>query len=133
MADQEFRPGQQHPEPWRGDLNPDATAGQNRGTGSHLAEGSARTAYEARQVHRHLERFRDDVLRQIPVLAPGTRLKQGATYVDLQDAECREFTATGDMEAGRDNWYVPKQEVDHELWNHLIGVTNPERLGTGNT
>ena len=31
--------------------------------------------------------------------------------------------------AGPANWYVPKTEVDYQLWNRLIGVHNPERLG----
>jgi len=25
----------------------------------------------------------------------------------------------GSMEAGSDNWYVPKTEVDYQLWNRL--------------
>jgi hypothetical protein len=33
------------------------------------------------------------------------------------------------MEAGPENWYVPKSEIDYQLWNLLIGVDNPERLG----
>lgn len=132
MANPDVRPGEQHPQPWRNDLNPDAIAGQNRGVASHVAEYDTRTAYDAKNIHQHLSRLRDDVLQQIPVLAPGTRLKQGATYIDLQDPLCHEFTATGDMEAERGNWYVAKNEVDYQLWNLLIGVENPERLGTGN-
>ena len=62
------------------------------------------------------------------MVAEGTRLEQGATYVDLHDPHRREFTATGDMTAGPDNWYVPKDAVDHQLWNRLIGIENPERL-----
>ena len=57
-----------------------------------------------------------------------TRLDQGGTYIDLRDAERREFTATADMTAGDDNWYVPKHDVDYELWNRLIGISNPDRL-----
>jgi hypothetical protein len=34
---------------------------------------------------------------------PGTRLAQGAVYVDLQDQMLREFTATGDTTAGTNN------------------------------
>ena len=59
----------------------------------------------------------------------GSRLEQGATYVDLQDPQLREIKAMGNMEAGPNNWYVPKSEVDYQLWNRLIGITNPERLG----
>ena len=69
-----------------------------------------------------------DALKQIPVLWAGARLEQGATYIDLRDPRRREFTATGDMSAGDDNWYVPKDAVDYELWNRLIGISNPERL-----
>ena len=72
----------------------------------------------------------DDALKQIPILWPDARLEQGATYIDLRDPRRREFTATGDMSAGEDNWYVPKDAVDYELWNRLIGITNPERLYT---
>jgi hypothetical protein len=59
----------------------------------------------------------------------GERLAQGAVYVDLNDPQLREITATGDMSAGEYQWYVPKREVDYQLWNRLIGITNPERHG----
>jgi hypothetical protein len=124
-----MQPGEQHPDEWRGDLNPNRLAGQNTGPDSAADEKSARTAHELKDVHRRLSGFSDDLLKQIPVLAPGTRLEQGATYVDLNDPDTREFTATGDMEAGPTNRYVPKSEVDYQLWNRLIGVDNPERVG----
>ena len=41
----------------------------------------------------------------------------------------QEFTALGSMEAGTDDWYVAKDAVDYQLWNRLIGIENPERLG----
>jgi hypothetical protein len=119
-----FRPGEQHPERWREDLNPERMSGQNVG----ISEQHARSAYDLKEAHRMLEGITDDGLKQIPVLWPGTRLEQGATYIDLRDPERREFTATGDMVAGRDNWYVPKDGVDYQLWNRLIGIDNPERL-----
>ncbi|HVG00957.1 MAG TPA: hypothetical protein VND68_14045 [Chloroflexia bacterium] len=59
----------------------------------------------------------------------GSRLEQNATYIDLRTHDREEFTARGDMEAGPENWYVPKTEVDYQLWNRLIGVRNPERTG----
>ncbi len=129
MPDKEFRPDLKHPEPWQADLNPDALAGQNIGMLGPRPAEDARTAYDLKGLHRRLEGFRDDELKQIPVLAPGSRLEQGATYVDLRADDCHEFKALGGMEAGRDNWYVPKDQVDYQLWNRLIGVQNPERLG----
>ena len=79
-------------------------------------------------MHRLLEGITDDGLKQIPVLWDGTRLEQGATYIDLRDPQRREFRATGDMVATPEHWYVPKDAVDYELWNRLVGVSNPERL-----
>jgi hypothetical protein len=129
MPDKLPCPGEQHPEPWRSDLNPNAMAGQNVGVAGPHPELDARTAYDLKDLHRRLSEFRDDELKSLPVLPPGSRLEQGATYVDLRDPDCQEFTALGNMEAGRDNWYVPKDQVDYQLWNRLIGVTQPERLG----
>jgi hypothetical protein len=123
------RPGEQHSEPWRSDLNPNAMAGQNVGLAGPHPETDARTAYDVKDLHRRLNELADDELKSIPVLPPGSRLEQGATYVDLHEPDCHEFQALGNMEAGRNNWYVPKDQVDYQLWNRLIGVTNPERLG----
>jgi len=40
-----------------------------------------------------------------------------------------EFTAEGKEEAGEADYIVPKKEVDYQLWNRLIGVSDPERTG----
>jgi hypothetical protein len=124
-----MQPGDQHPEEWRGDINPDRLAGQNVGPASSGQEKLTRTAYDVKEVHRRLRGFTDDMLKQIPILDEGTRLQQGATYIDLDDPDAREFTGMGDMEVGPDSYIVPKDEVDYQLWNMLIGVENPERIG----
>lgn len=129
MTQKQHQPGEQHPEEWRKDLNPDALAGQNDGRGEPEAIGDAITAHDLKGVHRQFHGFTDDELKRIPLLQQGARLKQGATYVDLQDPGLHEITATGDMKAGQYNWYVPKSEVDYQLWNRLIGINNAERLG----
>jgi hypothetical protein len=122
-------PGEQHPEPWRQDLNPDALAGQNRGPATDVAEQSARTLYDYKDLHRRFSGLADDDLKQVPVLAPGMRLQQGATYFDLNDADRGPFTATGDIVAGPENRFVPKSQVDYQLWNRLVGVDEPARIG----
>lgn len=128
MTQRQSHAGEQHPEEWRRDLNPNPQAGQNRSE-SIGANEQIRSAYELKEAHRRLSAMNDDDLRRIPIVPTGQRLEQGAVYIDLHTHDCREFKARGDMEAGPDNWYVPKSEVDYQLWNQLIGIDEPERLG----
>ena len=124
--------GMQHPEEYRSDLNPNANAGQNIGVAGTHPEKEARTAYEIKELHRQLKEMSDADLKQIPVMPAGSRLEQGATYLDLNDPQRQEFTASGDMTAEADHYYVPKTEVPYQLWNRLLGIENPARIGTGN-
>jgi len=129
MPGNDPRPGEQHPEEWRRDLNPEPRAGQNV-AGSPIADRGQRTARDYKDVHANLRDMDDDVLRGIAILPEGTRLEQGAVYVDLRDLTAGELKARGDTVAGPGQALVPKQSVDHYTWNWLIGVRNPERLGT---
>ncbi len=121
--------GIQHPEVWRLDLNREAEAGENIGPTRQHPEAEAHTAYDIKDLHRQLPELHDDELKRIPVLPVGTRLEQGATYIDLRDSARGGFTATGDMRAEPGAFYVRKDSVDYQLWNRLKGVRNPERLG----
>jgi hypothetical protein len=121
--------GAQHPREYRDDLNPNAMAGQNIGTPGPHPEKGARTARDVKDLHARFRDWSDDDLEQIPVVPEGTRLEQDATYLDLSVPTPREFTATGDMTAGRNQRYVPKSEVPYEIWNRLLGVKNVN--GTG--
>jgi hypothetical protein len=125
--DRRILPGDQHPERYHDDLNPNPTAGQNHGLFRSGERGPS--AYDVKDVHQTWRDFSDADLKQIPVLPEGTRLEQGATYLDLNDPARGEFTALGNMEAGREHRYVAKHAIDYQLWNALIGVENPERLG----
>ena len=111
------------------ELNPDRLAGQNSGPSSSVEEKGSRTAYDVKDLHDRLRGFPDDMLKQIPILAVGSRLQQGATYVDLNDPAAREITGMGDMEVGPEHYYVPKSEVDHFTWNRLLDIRTPERVG----
>ncbi len=119
---------QQHPEQWQRDLNPDHMEGQNIGALSAEHERGVPTAYDLKDLHRSMQGFADDELKQIPVVPEGSRLQQGATYLDLNDPERQEFTATGEMRASADNFYVPKSEVPYPVWNRLRGIEDPQRL-----
>lgn len=122
------RPTDAKPDEWQRDLNPNPMAGQNVGPEASRTEKNAPTAYDIKELHEVLSDYTDDELKQIPVMPEGSRLQQGATYINLATPECKEFTAMGGMEVGADDWYVSKAEVDYQLWNRLTGVQNPERL-----
>lgn len=110
------------------DLNPDFLAGENYGTLGPQPGKDSPSAYDVKAIHDRLTGFNDEDLKRIPVIAPGSRLQQGAVYLDLAQPSPQEFTATGDMEARRSNLFIPKAETPYWLWNRLIGVQNPERL-----
>ncbi|MBE9167245.1 hypothetical protein IQ238_06770 [Pleurocapsales cyanobacterium LEGE 06147] len=123
------RPNDRQPDQWQKDLNPDPEAGKNIGPQGDRLGRYDLTAYDLKELHEQLKDFNSDELRQIPILQPGTRLKQGATYINLKDPARQEFKAMGDMEADENNFFVPKTEVGYQIWNRLIGVENPERMG----
>ena len=116
---------EKHPDEVMRDLNPAHLAGHNIGVTSSEPERGLRTAHDVKEVHRALAGFEDDDLKQIPILPVGSRLSQGATYIDLAGAPPREFTATGEMAAEEGKYYVPKDAVPYILWNRLIGEPKP--------
>jgi hypothetical protein len=74
-----------------------------------------------KSIHRALaDEFRDDELKQIPLLPSGHRLEQGATYFDL--CQGREFTGLGNQVVEREDCVVAKSQVDFELWKRLQRV-----------
>jgi hypothetical protein len=117
-----------HPEPYQHDLNPDAMAGQNIGLGETQPSKEASTAYDVKSVHRQFREFSDAELKLLRILPEGSRLEQGATYIDLRNLEVGEFTATGEMHAGPNNWMVAKKEVPYEIWNRLRSETKTQPI-----
>jgi hypothetical protein len=111
---------EKHPREWEQDLNPSHMAGQNIGpTGER--ESHSVTAYEMKGMHRVLAGYTDDELKQFPVLTEGTRLQQGATYIDLAEHHPTEFKVNGGVTIGREQLIVPKDRVPYPLWNKLLG------------
>ena len=107
------------------DLRPRNRAGENRSPELY----DTRSAFDIKSVHASFRELPDDVLKQIPVLETGEVLEEGATYFDLAHPERGEFTGMNDQEASPDECLVNKSDVDFELWNRIIGVTHPDRLG----
>jgi hypothetical protein len=117
-------------DPFLHELMPDNLAGVNDGMRTPQPGKTALTAYDIKAVNQHMTDLEDHELKQIPILPEGTRLKQGATYLDLHADQPQAFTARASMVAGPENWYVPKSDVPYPLWNYLIGVRDPARLDT---
>ena len=118
---------QPDPEEWEHDLRPDFLAGINDGLeGSHREQDVQLTADEIESPRDRLPECSGEEFIQIPVMSVGSRLEQGAAYLDLAAPLCSEFTATAGMEAGPDHLYVPKSEVPHQIWNRLIGGGEPK-------
>src|SRR5215216_4034928 len=85
--DRQPQTDRRHPDPYQRDLNPDHMAGQNISPFGETEAPARRTVYDAKDLHRSLsEAFRDDELKQIPLLQAGERLQQGATYIDLHES-----------------------------------------------
>lgn len=106
-----------HPEPWSSDLNSRDDVATVPGIATLPATQPASTLPE---LVRLLADFNEDELEHIPVVQVGTRLRPRAVYVDLRAPVRREFMADGQV-ATPENAYVPKAEVEYELWNRLVG------------
>jgi hypothetical protein len=109
------------------DLSAYASAGGNHGENQTFLPGT-RSADEIKSMHTILAALPDDELKAITVLPAGTRLEQGAKYIDLRHLERGEFVAMSSMVAESENAYVPKKHTDYLLWNLLNQVDTPARL-----
>jgi hypothetical protein len=109
------------------DLSAHDRAGEHHGENQTLLPGT-RSADEIKSMHTILAALPDDELKAIAVLPAGTRLEQGAKYIDLRHLERGEFVAMSSMVAEPENAYVPKKHTDYLLWNILNQVDTPARL-----
>ncbi len=98
------------------------------GMGSPEGATSYLSVYEVKALHGILANLTDDELKDVPLLPIGTRLEQGAKYLDLNHLERGEFVGEAWMIAGPEHYYVPKKETSYVLWNRLNQVENPARL-----
>jgi hypothetical protein len=112
---------QKHPDPWQQDLNPNHLAGQNIGPPADELASSQATAFHLRKRGHAVGGLDDEELKQVPLVPVGSRLQQGATYVNLADGSRKEFTATAEITASSGDAFAPKDRVPYEIWNRLIG------------
>jgi hypothetical protein len=109
------------------DLDAHDRSGEDHGENQTLLAGAI-DADEIKGMHTILADLTDDELKNITILPAGTRLEQGAKYIDLRNLERGEFVARSNMVADVANAFVPKKETDYLLWNRLNQVANPARL-----
>ena len=109
------------------DLDVHDRTGEDHGENQTLLAGSI-SADEIKGMHTILADLTDDELKNITILPAGTRLEQGAKYIDLRNLERGEFVARSNMVADEGNAFVPKKETDYLLWNRLNQVGTPARL-----
>ncbi len=126
--DQNTPQDRRNPAEFDQDLTANNRAGENNGVSNPSATTFAPSAYEMKSMHTILADLTDDELKTIQIVPEGSRLHQGAKYIDLQHLEQGEFTATSEMVAETGHAYVPKKETDYVLWNRLNQVSSPERL-----
>ena len=72
-------------------------------------------------LHELLPALDNAELARLSVLAPGTPLDQGGTYLDLNDLGRGPFKAIGGQEAQGGARLISKRDTDYELWNRLAG------------
>lgn len=120
---------QKHPDDWNKDLNPDRLKGQNIGASSKPDNLRAYTAADIDVLAGRLNSFSRDELSQIPIIPVGTKLKQGAVYLDMRIPAPVPFTATADTQATELNYYTPKAEIPYELWDRLVEALAPASMG----
>jgi hypothetical protein len=109
------------------DLDAHDRTGEDHGEDQTLLAGAI-SADEIKGMHTILADLTDDELKNITILPAGTRLEQGAKYIDLRNLEQGEFVARSNMVADVGNAFVPKKETDYLLWNRLNQVATPARL-----
>ena len=122
---------EKHPPEWRGDLNPERMEGQNIGASSKRNDSSACTAGDIDMLAGRLNGFTRDELSQIPIVPSGTKLKQGAVYLDMRIPSPVPFPATADITATEMSYYAPKADIPYELWNRLVAALGPATMGEG--
>ena len=127
--DQNTPQDERDPSEFDNDLTINNQAGENHGMVNHPNTTYEQSADSIKDMHSTtLADLTNDELKSIQLVPAGTRLQQGAKYIDLHNLEQGEFTATSEMVASPENAYVSKKETDYVLWNRLNQVDTPARL-----
>jgi hypothetical protein len=103
-------------------------AASDLGMGDAATPGLGYQAEDIKELHTRLADLTDNDMKNLLILPTGTRLEQGAKYIDLEHLERGEFVATGPIIAEPGHYYVAKKDTNYILWNRLNQVEDPKRL-----
>ncbi len=104
------------------DLTANDRAGMNIGMEGQHPEWEGRSGASVKELHTSLADLTNDQLAQLTILPEGSRLKQGAKYLDLEHLDQGEFVATAQMSVEPGQRLVAKHDTDYLLWDRLSGV-----------
>jgi hypothetical protein len=62
-----------------------------------------------------------DELAHMPFLEPGTELRQGQSYLDLNRLDGGPFTPTSSRRVQEGQRVVAQRDLDPEIWHKLVG------------
>jgi hypothetical protein len=106
------------------DLTANNFAGMNHGMEAQHPEWEGRSGASIKELHTRLADLTNDELAQLVILPEGSRLKQGAKYLDLEHLDQGEFVATAAMSVEPGQQLIAKHYTDYLLWDRLSGVAD---------
>jgi hypothetical protein len=109
------------------DLTANDRAGMNIGMEGQHPEWEGRSGASVKELHTALADLTNDQLAQLTILPEGSRLKQGAKYLDLEHLEDGEFVATAGMTVKPGQRLIAKHYTDYLLWDRLSAPSRTER------
>ena len=112
------------------DLRPETGGEQRFGEIAPDRVAHERTAADVKDLHSRLHGLTRDQLRRINLLAAGTRLQEGETYLDLRDLDRGEFRAGKGQVVAAGQEIVAKHELDYQMWDYLSGQAEAPSEGT---
>lgn len=110
------------------DFHKDIPAGEDVDSRAPHSEYMGLNADQIKGLRGRLPGLTDGELEQLPVEPEGYQLRQGSTYVNLDDPNLTPFTAMGSERVKQGQAIVPKSATGYVLWNRIVGVTTPEQL-----
>ena len=85
------------------------------------AQGNLLSSAKEDQRHPWESRLNGDELASMPYLDPGTKLKTGQSYLDLNQLNGGPFTPTGHHSVQQGDRIVAQRDLDPDLWRRLVG------------